>query len=263
VAARPGARGGAVALSPAEQLAKRSQEAFRQRRKAARRAAAGRAARWAVPAALVAAAAALLYVTPVFAVRAGDIEIKGLDGWIDRNEVAEALSQDVGVPLARVNTGRTAARLEALPAVSEATVSRQWPTGLTVELVARRAAAAVPDGQEFVLLDPEAVAVARVEEAPEGLPVIEVPLTKGNERTVRAVLAVAASLPESLAGRVASIGGETEDTVTLTLDGGVTVIWGSAEDAAVKAVAVEILLKQPDAASIDVSAPESPVVRGP
>jgi cell division protein FtsQ len=242
-------------------LAERTQEAFRQRRKAARWAALRRVARWSVAPALVVGVAALVYLTPVFAVRAGDIEVQGLGGWIDRAEVSQVLARDVGVPLARLNTKETVRRLEAIPAVADARVERDWPTGLTVVLEPRVAAAAVADGDGFVLLDAAAAPVARVAEAPEGLPVIAVPLTDDNERTVRAVLTVAASLPESLAGQVATIGGETEDTVTFTLTGGVVVIWGSAEDAGVKAAAVEVLLKQAGVKSIDVSAAESPVVR--
>jgi hypothetical protein len=54
---------------------------------------------------------------------------------------------------------------------------------LAVELRRRVAAAAVADGEGFQLLDAEANLVARVVEPPEGLSVIQVPLTKDNEPT--------------------------------------------------------------------------------
>ncbi|MDR0593851.1 MAG: hypothetical protein LBG60_11455 [Bifidobacteriaceae bacterium] len=73
--------------SPAELAARRSQEAFRARRKAARWAAAARIMKWLVPAAALAGVAAVVWFSPVFAVRAGDIEVSGLGGWIDRDEV--------------------------------------------------------------------------------------------------------------------------------------------------------------------------------
>jgi cell division protein FtsQ len=217
--------------------------------------------RWIVPVGIVGGLVGLVYLSPVFAVRVGDIEVLGRGGWIDPAAVSETLSRDVGVPLARLDTGATEARLEAMPGVADAKVRRNWPTGLIVELTPRVAAAAVADGAGYVLLDVDATPVASVAEAPEGLPVIEVPLTAGNERTVGAVLRVVSSLPQSLSRSVATIGGATEDTVTFTLISGVQIIWGSADAAAVKAAAVEILLKQPDVTSIDVSAPESPVVR--
>jgi cell division protein FtsQ len=171
------------------------------------------------------------------------------------------MAPDVGVPLLRVNLKETKARLEALSAVEQASVKRDWPTGLAVNLIPRRAAAAVLDGDSYVLLDASATQVVRIDAPPPGLPIIQVPLTKDNQRTVKAVLVVAASLPEWLASQVATIGAETPDTVSFTLTNGVVVIWGDSEQAAVKAAAIQLLLKQPTVASIDVSAPESPVLR--
>jgi cell division protein FtsQ len=217
--------------------------------------------RWVVPVVVVAGVAALVYFTPVFAVRAGDIEVRGLGGWVDRAAVSEVLSQDVGVPLARLSTKRLEEALRAMPAVESAEVKRDWPTGLTVTLVPRVPAAAVLDGELYVLLDASAEQVAWVEEAPEGLPVIEVPLTEGNRRIVAAVLTVAASLPAELAQQVVSIGAKTEDTVAFKLTNGVEVIWGDSSGSALKAAAVEVLLGQSGVKQIDVSAPDSPVIR--
>jgi cell division protein FtsQ len=254
-------RGATAPLSPAEEADRRSQEAFKARRKAARLATVARVAKWVVPAALVIAVAAVLWFSPVFAVRAGDIEVSGLGGWIDRAEVSKVLAKDVGVPLVRISPERIEQRLMALPAVKQATVTRAWPTGLDVRLEPRVAAAAVKDGEAFVLLDSEAAPVASVDAAPEGLPIIAVPLTEGNQRTVESVLRVAASLPEWLSTQVVSIGAETEDTVAFTLASGVKVYWGDSSEAAVKAAAIEVLMKQPAVESIDVTAPEFPFVR--
>jgi cell division protein FtsQ len=123
------------------------------------------------------------------------------------------------------------------------------------------AAAAVPDDSGYVLLDASAAPVVKVDQPPEGLPVIDVPLTDGNRRTVEAVLRVAASLPQWLSSQITTIGAETEDTVSFTLASGVVVIWGDSSEVGVKAAAVEILLTQPDVQSIDVTAPGFPVVR--
>jgi cell division protein FtsQ len=217
--------------------------------------------KWLVPALVVASLAAMLWFSPVFAVRAGDIEVLGLGGWIQRPDVSKVLAKDVGVPLIRLSPGNTERRLMALSAVKSASVSRAWPTGLVVELEPRVAAAAVQDGEGFVLLDAEANPVVRVDAAPEGLPVIAVPLTDGNKRTVEAVLRVASAMPSWLSGQVATIGAETEDTVAFTLANGVQVIWGDSSSVALKAAAVEVLLNQPDVHSIDVTAPDFPVVR--
>jgi cell division protein FtsQ len=217
--------------------------------------------KWLVPIAAAAGAAAVLWFSPVFAVREGDIAVAGLSGWIDRGEVSKVLAKDVGVPLVRLNPKQIEQRLMALSAVKTATVTRAWPTGLDVRLEPRLPAAAVPDGEGYLLLDAEANPVAQVDQPPEGLPVIAVPLTEGNRRTVESVLRVAASLPEWLTAEVASIGAETEDTVALTLNSGIQVLWGDSSNVPVKAAAVQILMKQPNVESIDVTAPESPVVR--
>ncbi|MDR2379386.1 MAG: cell division protein FtsQ/DivIB [Bifidobacteriaceae bacterium] len=246
---------------PADAAARRARDAFRARRRAARWAATARLARWLIPAAVAAGAAAVLWFSPVFAVRAGDIEVSGLGGWIDRGQVSEALAKDVGVPLIRLDLNETERRLTALAPVKRARVTRAWPTGLNVVLEARQPAAAVPEGESYLLLDAEAHPVAQVDQPPEGLPVIAVPVTDGNRRTVESVLAVAAALPEWLVARVATIGADTEDTVTMTLTDGVQVLWGDSSLTALKAAAVEILLKEPAVQSIDVTAPEFPVVR--
>ncbi|MDR1635062.1 MAG: FtsQ-type POTRA domain-containing protein [Bifidobacteriaceae bacterium] len=260
-AAGRGPAGAALAKPSQPTPPQRHQDAFRARRRAARWAAVARAMKWLVPAAALIGAAAVLWFSPVFAVRQGDISVTGLSGWIDRAEVSNVLAQDVGVPLIRLDPNQIEQRLMALSPVKQATVKRAWPTGLDVTLEPRQPAAAVPDEGAYLLLDAEANPVAQVDEVPEGLPVIAVPLTEGNRRTVESVLRVAASLPAWLSAQVASIGAETEDTVTLTLTGGIKVLWGDSSGGAVKAAAVDILMKQPDVASIDVTAPESPVVR--
>jgi cell division protein FtsQ len=217
--------------------------------------------KWLVPAAALAGVVAALWFSPIFAVRAGDIQVTGLGGWIDRAEVSKTLAREVGVPLIRLHPDQIERRLTALSPIKTATVERVWPTGLNVRLEPRVAAAAVKDGEAYVLLDPKAVPVTAVDQPPAGLPVISVPLTEGNRRAVESVLRVAASLPEWLSAQVTTIGAETVDTVALSLTSGVQVLWGDSSQPALKAAAVQILLGQPAVTSIDVTAPESPVVR--
>ena len=84
-----------------------------------------------------------------------------------------------------------------MPGVREARVTREWPQGLAVVLVAREPVAAVPEQPAatpgapagpagFALLDMDGVQVGRVDAAPEGLPVVDVPV--GDKRTLGAVL---------------------------------------------------------------------------
>jgi cell division protein FtsQ len=238
----------------------RSKKAFAERRRAARRAVWARAALWVLAAAIPAALAALVFFSPVFAVRAGDIEVRGIAGAAKPAQINAVLAGSAGVPLARLSPGSLEDELGALPGVKSADVTRKWPTGLTVTVVPRVAAAAVKDGDRYVLLDSEAVQVDRVTALPKGLPVVSVPLSQGNQRILAAVLGVVGSMPESLSSQVTSIGASTEDAVTFTLRDGITVLWGDSSQGAVKAAVVAVLQTEKNVKSIDVTAPEFPVV---
>jgi cell division protein FtsQ len=81
------------------------------------------------------------------------------------------------------------------------------------------------------------------------------------EVTVRSVVAVSAALPADLRARVSSITAGSPDSITLRLDGGVKVVWGSAEQSDRK-VAVLAALMHRKARVYDVSAPDLPVTQG-
>jgi cell division protein FtsQ len=210
---------------------------------------------------VVAALVGVVYLTPLFALRAGDVQIRGLNDWVSQTTVMDSLKDDVGRPLAQVNRSQIGQRLEGLDAVAKATVRRAWPNGLMIDLTAREPAAAAAQDDGYSLLDSAGYLVAVVPDPPEGLPVINVPLGPDNQRTVRAVLSVVTGLPPTLRQRVTTIGAATEDTVEFTLDSGVVVLWGGVDEPGVKAAAVELLLGQPDVNLIDVSAAEFPVIR--
>jgi len=202
----------------------------------------------------------LLFASPVAAVRQGDIKVEGLGGAAKPAEVSEVLRPFVGLPLIRLNTGTVEARLEELPGVKLATVTRSWPTGLRVEVVPRVAAAVVADGAEFVILDAEGVQLERVAEAPPGLPQVVVPLNQKSRRALQSLLDVVASLPPELASQVDQASASSQDGVTLQLASGVTLMWGDASAPELKAAAVALLIEQ-GATWIDVTAPEMPVTK--
>jgi cell division protein FtsQ len=245
-------------LSPEE---RRTQELFKARRRAARLAGWKRLGKWVLGLGIPAGLAALVFFSPLFTVHQGNITVEGLGGAAKPAEVSAVLQQTVDQQLVRLDTGAVEQQLADLAGVKSAVVERRWPTGLSVVVTPRYAAAVVQDGSEYVVFDAEAVAVDRVAAAPAGLPVVSMPLEGANHRVLASILGVAASLPPELAARVTQIGAETEDTVTFTLTSGITVLWGDASDAGVKAAAVELLETQPDVTSIDVTAAEYPVVR--
>ena len=234
--------------------------AFKQRIKAARRARWASLGRWALLLGIPLLLVVLLVASPVAAVRQGDIRVSGLGGAAKADQVNQVLEQYVGVPLIRLNTGAVAQQLEILPGVKQANVSRSWPTGLSVEIVPRVVAAAVADQGEYVLFDVEAVELERVTSLPEGLPEVVMPLGQDNRRALQSLLSVVASLPPDLAALVEQASASSQDTVTLLLADGVTVVWGDASEPGLKAAATLVLVDN-GITWIDVTAPEQPISR--
>lgn len=209
----------------------------------------------------------LLLLSPVLALEADQVQVAGTGTVVAEDQVHEVVDTEVGTPLARLDTSGLRSRLMDVPGVREATVTRSWPHGLVVELVAREPVAAVPEeeteseGTGFALVDKEGVQVGRSDAAPEGLPVVGVPV--GKERTLTAVLGVLEEIPADLLAQIAEVSASTQDTVHLALRDGAQVEWGSAHDTALKAAVLQALRQAPEtagAASYDVSAPTMPVV---
>ncbi|MHB1065009.1 MAG: cell division protein FtsQ/DivIB, partial [Georgenia sp.] len=159
----------------------------------------------------------------------------------------------------RVSTGGVADRLGELPAVQDVRVVRAWPRGLTVTVVARVPVAAAASAEGWVLVDADGVRIATVAAVPEGLPEVTVPLETSAETApaVSAVLTVLGALPEDLIGQVAQAGATGSAQVTLVLDDGALVRWGSAEENALKIEVLRVLRQQPTSV-YDVSAPRAP-----
>jgi hypothetical protein len=98
---------------------------------------------------------------------------------------------------------------------------------------------------------------------PAGVPVVVVEPAAVSPPTVLAALRVRRELPPPLAAQVAQIGATSPDGVWLRLRDGTRVQWGSPEDAAAKAHAVDALRRtvpKGRRATIDVSAATAPAV---
>ena len=173
-------------------------------------------------------------------------------------QVLTAADVPMGLPLMRVNTGTVASRVERIPQVQSAAVSRAWPDRLVITVVERKPALAVPAGSGYDLVDQTGVILRYAAVRPVGLPrFVPVGALPGNPG-LRAAASVMRSLPSRLARRVTSVTAPTADSVTLQLTRGVTVDWGSTGLAAQKARVLVILLRT-HAHYYDVSAPGTAV----
>ncbi|WP_062294383.1 cell division protein FtsQ/DivIB [Demequina phytophila] len=261
---RHGARGAEAAAEQLGNVTLRLQTRLKERAAAQRRLS---ALVWARRAGYVLIAAVLAWVvlaSPVLALDPEQVEVTGFGTVVEPEDVAAVVATHEGQSLATLPSSRLADELREVPGVRDATVERVWPRGLLIALVSREPVAAVPADDGFDLLDSEATRVGHVADEPDRLPVLTVPVGKGNERILEAALGVVNQLPVKLRNRVEDISATSEDTVTFVLRDGPIVDWGSAEDSALKARVLQVLLgsdEAADATEIDVSAPTLPTTK--
>lgn len=212
--------------------------------------------------AVLGAVAWLVLLSSVLALDLEEVTVSGVggDSTVSRSEVMARLEPAAGTPLARLDTGELARSVDTITTVAAVEVTRAWPTGLVVDVVARVPVAAASTDEGTVLLDAEGVVVASVEEVPEAMPLVTVPLDSDRAgQTLTAVLAVLAELPADLRAEVASAGATNPATVTLELVDGAEVRWGSVSESALKAAVLE-MLREREASVYDLTVPSSPTL---
>ncbi len=177
-----------------------------------------------------------------------------------------------GQPLVDVNPGRVAARVEALPWVARATVTRHWPDDITVTVVERSPAAVVRGaGHGSVLVDAGGHVLSSAQEAPPGTPVVVAPVVVGPPGSVLGPaaapgLTVLAAVPPLLRRRVEEVAVGADGEVTLALTGHVGVTLGPAVELPAKFEALlSVLVDVPPTAPevVDVTVPDAPAVGPP
>ncbi|MGR8011088.1 cell division protein FtsQ/DivIB [Streptomyces hypolithicus] len=187
------------------------------------------------------------------------------------DEVLTAAAVPVGAPLISVDTDAIEDRLrQKLPRIDSVEVIRSWPHGIGVEVTERKPVLLIEKGEKFVEVDDESVRFATVAEAPKGVPLLE--LTPGEspslrrfgpQRLLREAVRVTGELPGSVSRDLRTVQVDSYDSVTLELERGRTVVWGSGEQGAAKARALKALMKAvPGARRFDVSAPTAPAASG-
>ncbi|MFI5838421.1 cell division protein FtsQ/DivIB [Catenuloplanes sp. NPDC051500] len=211
---------------------------------------------WALGAAILTVAGAIgwtVYGTGVLGVRR--VEVTGAT-MLTPAEVRAAAAVADHTPLARIDTGEVAARVEALAPVDRAVVSRGWPGTLVIEVVERTAVAVAPVSETaFAVVDDEGVVFRTEAERPAGLPLLEVAAPGPDDVNTRAGLEVLASLSPELQAKLISVTVEAPARIRLNLDGERTIIWGDSSANSTKSSVATALLGRKEK-TIDVSAPE-------
>jgi len=200
---------------------------------------------------------------------------------VPRSEVLAAAGIPDGLPLIRVNTAAVAVRIERITQIESAQVSRAWPTGVTISVRERTPVLAVASGRGYQLIDKFGVAVEPAS-PPLRLPRFVFPpgsQSAGSQSAgsqpagpqvlaslrgspaVYAAAAVLRELPASLASKVTEVAASSPSDVTLTLSGGITIVWGGTDRPAAKAKELGVLMRI-RARSYDVSAPGTAMTGG-
>ena len=212
---------------------------------------------WAVLVALLVVGVALiLFLTPLMSVR--EVVVVGT-GEVTREEVLESAAVQAGVPLLQVDTDAVAARVAGIRRVASARVQREYPSALRITIAERIPVATrdFPDGPR--VYDRDGVDFVSVA-PPLHLPYLDVENPGPNDPPTTAALAVITALDPEIAGQVGRVAAPSVSSVTLTLNDGRVVIWGSTDRTAEKAGKLSALLTQPGH-TYDVSSPDLPTVK--
>lgn len=197
----------------------------------------------------------LLAFSPVF--RVHDVTVTGSD-LLSTEAIIDAAQVPGDSPLLSLDTGGVAERVRELPAVRDVEVGRDLPDTVTIHVTERSLVFQRVAGESLEWVDMDGVVFLTSSEPADG--VVQA-VTDGTEtRLLRDVATVVSHLPESLLPRVERVQAKAVDRITLQLEGGDLVVWGSAEESALKADVLLVLLEV-DATLYDVSAPSYPTTK--
>lgn len=236
---------------------------------ASRFAAAGRRRRWrrwcSRPAIAAVVVAALLGGAAYVALGTDALAVKTVAVTGTRDVAASAVQTAAGVqrggPMVRLDGEAVSARVRAaLVGVESVSVQREWPSTVRLVVRERTAAAAVPQGRGYVLVDRGGVVYRSIAAAPAGVPILRVGSPGPQDPATTAGLAVLLVVPAEVRPLLARVDAPTAEQVVLVLRDGRQIVWGGTSDAATKSAVVRVLLKRRGRV-IDVSSPGLATVR--
>ncbi|MRH30231.1 FtsQ-type POTRA domain-containing protein [Microbacterium sp. SYP-A9085] len=199
--------------------------------------------------------------SPLFAVER--ISVVGTRS-LDAGAVQKALDAQLGTPLPLVDASTVKVALVAFPLVETYSLEARPPHELVVRIVERTPVGVVKGRAGYTLVDAAGVALSTTASAPKGQPVLTI--SGGvDSAAFRSAGQVVRALPGGIRSQLTAVKATTPDDVTLTLGKtGTKVVWGSADDSAMKALVLQKLMKKlppSKVSSYDVSSPGAAVVR--
>ncbi len=196
--------------------------------------------------------------TPVLGVR--QVEVTGTKA-VAVDEIERAAAVTTGTPMLRVDVGGATDRVEELSQVRAATVVRDWPWTVRIDVTERTVAAVMASGDQWRAFDVDGVEFARITDAADSVPRLDPGRQGASARTVAAMLELFAAMPPPAQAEVQRLNPVSENDLRMLI-AGAEVRFGSNTDAGEK-VRVLAALRQaaPGAAVYDVSAPDAPAAR--
>lgn len=180
-----------------------------------------------------------LWVFPIL--RVGGYAVTGQDR-TPEGQVIEATGVSPGDNLVRVDAGQAARGVAELPWVRSATVARQWPDTLRVEIVERQALLHSRESDGVHLID-ETGRPFIIDTPPETSVEVTGDMREDPE-ALEDVAAVVSSLPEHVRSMVASVEAPGRYELTLLLHDGRTVYWGASENNHDKSLAMQTAIQR-------------------
>ncbi|MDD6373139.1 MAG: FtsQ-type POTRA domain-containing protein, partial [Bifidobacteriaceae bacterium] len=217
----------------------------------------------------------LTLFSSVFRYDASQATVSGGNQWVDTSRINDIIDENNGKSLFLVNANDMASRIDQVVGVSDVTVQRQFPNTVSVSFTADTPAAVlhVTTDNELVPVNAEGEQLQQQsdESAYDGIPRIDV--TDANaakdDDAIAESVKVMDGFSDSLRPRVTGTTAPTRDSITSTIDDGVTVVWGDSSDIDFKVSVVEKIIAKKDGGdadfqsvtSINVSSPDSPIVK--
>jgi cell division protein FtsQ len=174
---------------------------------------------------------------------------------LPQQQIIDAADLPIGEPMVRLDLGAAESRIEQIPAVRSAEISRDWPTTLVISVTERTPVALVVRRQRRQSGGLRGRALQAQRTQPH-LPTLVMDDSAEASALSEAVHVIMA-MPQRLSDQVAEVRAKTMDSITLRLHDGDTVVWGSADDSAAKAEALALILQR-KASVYDVSVPDLP-----
>lgn len=216
--------------------------------------------------AVIAGLVALVFYSPLFALKTENVMVEGTQSAESPDESREsilaAVAPWVDTPIARVPLGEMEKAVLEDATVSEVSISRSWPRGLLIRIEPRLPAMANKTETGYQILGSDGVVLSEVEETPAGLPAVQLSGSDSGEysREASEVVVVWSAMSQGLKDQVALMKVNGAD-VSISLVSGSEVLWGNPENSEEKSQVLEVLLLQRPASIYDVMDPSRPSTR--